>query len=310
MDNHRDSNLYDEIDPGETWEAVPGIRNMPKERPSAKRGSANKPRPGSQAAGGELSTLADTQESFEFSHHASRHEREWIMSSLSGFYYDDHWLDDVLRLLQGGKEANVYQCAANPATLPDADYLAAKVYRPRQFRNLKNDHLYREGRANLDAEGHVILDDRMNHAMQKRTRYGKELLHSSWIEHEFQTMLLLHGAGADVPTPYARGHNAILMKYIGYDDLPAPTLQEVSLSPLEAKQLFERVVHNLDVMLAQERIHGDLSAFNILYLDGEIPLIDFPQAVNPGENRSALRIFERDVTRVCGLLTPAVTTPS
>ena len=28
-------------------------------------------------------------------------------------------------------------------------------------------------------------------------------------------------------------------------------------------------------------------------------LIDFPQAVRPDENRSAYRIFERDVMRVC-----------
>src|SRR5690606_3627565 len=45
-------------------------------------------------------------------------------------------------------------------------------------------------------------------------------------------------------------------------------------------------------------IHGDLSAYNILYWEGEIVLIDFPQAVSPTENRSAYRIFERDVTRV------------
>ena len=304
MDHHRDNNLNNDFDTNESWETIPGIRNMPIERQTNQRRSASghKPKRDPQAVKTELAAQQEAQIEFDFSYHASRHERQWIIDSLGGFY-EDHWLDDVLRLLQGGKEANVYQCAANPNSIPGADYLAAKVYRPRQFRNLKNDHLYREGRANLDSEGRVILDDRMNHAMQKRTRYGLELLHSSWIEHEFQTMLRLYGAGADVPAPYARGHNAILMEYIGYDDLPAPALQEISLSPLEAKQLFERVVHNLDVMLAQERIHGDLSAFNILYLDGEITLIDFPQSISPETNPNAFRIFERDVVRVCEYFT-------
>ncbi len=46
-------------------------------------------------------------------------------------------------------------------------------------------------------------------------------------------------------------------------------------------------------------VHADLSAYNILYWEGKITLIDFPQAISPHENRNAYRIFERDVTRVC-----------
>ena len=52
-------------------------------------------------------------------------------------------------------------------------------------------------------------------------------------------------------------------------------------------------------MLANGRIHGDLSAFNILYWEGEITLIDFPQVVQPDQNRNAYAIFQRDVERVC-----------
>jgi RIO kinase 1 len=52
-------------------------------------------------------------------------------------------------------------------------------------------------------------------------------------------------------------------------------------------------------MLAHGRVHADLSAYNILYWEGEIIFIDFPQAISPSENRNAYRIFERDVTRIC-----------
>jgi RIO kinase 1 len=135
--------------------------------------------------------------------------------------------------------------------------------------------------------------------MKKKTEFGRELLHQSWIAYEFTSMQDLHAAGADVPEPYTMAHNAILMEFIGDLGASAPTLNEVSLKRSEAKDLYERVLHNLDILLTQERIHGDLSAYNILYWGGDITLIDFPQVISPKVNRHAYRIFERDVKRVC-----------
>jgi RIO kinase 1 len=271
------------------------VRHVPHTRPP----KPHKPRPIAAPQPEMLAKLAeqnDDRGSFDFTYKASRYERGWLTDSLGGFF-EAHWFDDVLRMVKGGKEASVYLCQANPTT--HSDYLAAKVYRPRQFRNLKNDHLYREGRINLDANGHVIKDDRANHAMAKKTEYGMELLHTSWIEHEFLTLEILHKAGVDVPLPYTRANNAILMGYIGDLDLPAPALIDVELTHSEARQLFQRVLHNIELMLANDRIHGDLSAFNILYWDGDITLIDFPQAMHPDQSPNTYRIFERDVTRVC-----------
>jgi RIO kinase 1 len=241
-------------------------------------------------AGGEV------EDQFNFSYHASRHERQWIEDSL-GRFYQQHWIDDVLRLLKGGKEASVYLCQGNP-TAP-ATAIAAKVYRPRKFRNLKNDWIYREGRANRDSNGNIITEDGLLHAIRKKTDLGRHLLHAAWIEHEYQTLLNLHQSGVDVPCVYARGDNAILMEYLGDGVLPAPTLSEIDLEPSEARQIFERVIANVEIMLAQGCVHGDLSAYNILYWDGDIRLIDFPQAVSPHENHNAWSIFSRDVARVC-----------
>jgi RIO kinase 1 len=244
----------------------------------------------------ELADQVEGSENFEFTYNASRHERVWITDSLGGFF-DQQWLYDVLRLLKGGKEASVYQCSADPNI--SAAFIAAKVYRPRRFRNLKKDHIYREGRDRLDADGKVIQDGGMQHAMNKRTAFGLELLHTSWIEHEFKTLQFLHAAGADVPIPYASGNNAILMEYIGDEDTPAPTMNSIELMSSEARPLFERVVHNIELMLANNRVHGDLSAYNILYWGGDITLIDFPQAIHPDRNQNAFAIFERDVRRIC-----------
>lgn len=238
---------------------------------------------------------------FQFTYKAARFEEAWLLDSL--FDIAEHqWISDVLRKVKGGKEASVYLCKPG-AALPNADYVAAKVYRPRMLRNLRNDGLYRQGRTDLDSEGRQVIDDGMLHAMQKKTEYGRELLHQSWMAYEFTSMQDLHAAGADVPEPYTLSNNAILMEYIGGLDGSAPTLNEVDLDRAEAKLLFERVLRNLDLMLAHERIHGDLSAYNILYWDGDITLIDFPQVVSPRVNRHAFRIFERDVKRVCDYFT-------
>jgi RIO kinase 1 len=238
----------------------------------------------------------DGAASFDFTYHASRHERVWLLQSLGAFYYEYRWINDVLRMVKGGKEANVYLCASGPG-MPEP-YIAAKVYRPRMLRNLRNDHLYREGREDLDSDGNVIFDDDRKHAMRKKTSYGKELLHTSWLEHEFTTLKLLHAASADVPRPYASANNALLMGYIGSELVPAPTLTSVHLSQEEAQFLYKRVLRNVRIMLSCDRVHGDLSAYNILYWKGRITLIDFPQAITPAQNRSAYQIFQRDLVRI------------
>ena len=227
---------------------------------------------------------------------SSRHEREWILNYL-GPFYDDKQISDVLRQVKGGKEATVYCCAAHPGI--GVELIAAKVYRPRVFRQLRNDARYRQGRMILNREGKEVRDGRELVAVAKKTSFGKELAHTSWLEHEYQTLQLLHGAGADVPRPLAHGNSAILMEYMGDAEVPAPTLNEVRLDRSEARPLFERLMHNVELMLSLQRVHADLSAYNVLYWDGEVKIIDFPQAVDPRDNRDAFAIFKRDVERLC-----------
>ena len=238
----------------------------------------------------------DSSASFKFTYKAARFEEWWLLESL-GDFYEHQWISDVLRRLKGGKEASVYLCRSGAAV--ETPLVAAKVYRPRSLRNLKNDGQYRTGREDLDESGNVIVDDGALHAMKKRTAYGEELRHQSWIAYEFQTLEILSAAGADVPKPYAMEKNAILMDYIGDLGNAAPTLNSVTLDPDEVGLLFDRVIRDVDLLLAHQRIHGDLSAYNILYWEGDITFIDFPQVVQPESNPAAWTIFLRDMTRVC-----------
>ena len=196
----------------------------------------------------------DSKANFKFTYKAARFEEWWLLESL-GDFYEHKWITDVLMRLKGGKEASVYLCRSGPAI--DAPLVAAKVYRPRSLRNLKNDGQYRTGRADLDESGNVIVDDGALHAMEKRTTYGEELRHQSWIAYEFQTLEMLHAAGADVPRPYAMEKNAILMDYIGDLEMLRRHSIPSTLDPDEVTPLFERVIRNIDLLLSNQRIHGD-----------------------------------------------------
>jgi RIO kinase 1 len=109
----------------------------------------------------------------------------------------------------------------------------------------------------------------------------------------------LYSAGAAVPKPYAASENAILMEYIGGTEIAAPPLNVVELELDEAIPLYREVVQNIELMLRHGMIHGDLSAYNILYWEGKITLIDFPQVTNSHTNSEAYFILQRDIERVC-----------
>lgn len=231
-------------------------------------------------------------------YHPSLFEEGWLLESLRSFY-EAALITDVLAKVKGGKEANVYRCEAHEST--GVTYLAAKVYRPNMFRNMRNDAIYREGRGMLNSRGNTIRENesRVGRALKKKTAFGQEVAHVSWLMHEFSTLQALYNAGASVPMPVSSNANSILMGYVGDGDGAAPTLSEIELDKREAETLFDEAMRNIKLMLDMNMVHGDLSAYNILYWDGSITLIDFPQVIEARGNTQAQTILHRDITRLC-----------
>ena len=228
---------------------------------------------------------------------AGQRDASWILSALGNFYEQD-LISDVLHVVKSGKEATVYCCTADPHT--GMEYAAAKVYRPRMFRSLKNDAIYRQGRTQRDVDGRVIRGSVQHQQAAFRKQRGRAVRFSSWIEYEFQTHVLLYNAGADVPKPLAQIGNSLLMEYIGDVGEAAPRLCEVRLDRDEARSLFERILHNIELSLSHHRIHGDLSEYNILYWQGRVWLIDFAQAVDTSQlDTTIYQLLLRDIERVC-----------
>jgi RIO kinase 1 len=239
------------------------------------------------------------EDGFKTTYKPSLYESEWLLSSLRSFYEED-LITDVLALVKGGKEANVYRCAAGVSI--SAEFVAAKVYRPSKFRNLSNDQMYRENRLLMISSAGEVMDkpdDRIVRAVGKKSAFGRQVSHTSWLMYEFTTLQKLYELGASVPKPIEVNENTILMSYHGDAYTPATTLNKVRLHVDEARELFEVVLWNIELMLKHDLIHGDLSPYNILYWEGEIILIDFPQVVSPHANTRADFILHRDIERVC-----------
>lgn len=241
---------------------------------------------------------SDDEPGLPMTYRPARFEAFWLTTSLRSFY-DQELIVDVLAQVKGGKEANVYRCRAHPHL--GGGLVAAKIYRPRQLRNLANDRVYREGRPVLTADGKPVktTDHRVMRAIGKKTAFGLQVKHTSWLMYEYATLEQLRQAGGAVPEPYGANENAILMGYRGDERRAAPTLHEVRLGRREAKSLFGEVLRNVEILLAHGLVHGDLSAYNVLYWEGAITLIDFPQVTSVHGNPSARVILERDVRRIC-----------
>ncbi len=258
----------------------------------------HKPKKSQQQIVDEVADTTGIEGGFKTTYRPARYEADWLLASLRTFY-DQDLISDVSAQIKGGKEASVYRCQAHSAT--GLKLLVAKVYRPRRFRNLRNDQMYRQGREILGTDGRPVEanDHRLMRAVNKRSDFGVQVRHTSWLMHEYTALETLFKAGGAVPQPIAAGENAVLMGYVGDDRTAAPALNEIRLEPDEAGSLFQNVLDNIELMLQHGMIHGDLSAYNILYWQGEITFIDFPQVTDVHSNPQADFIFRRDITRIC-----------
>jgi RIO kinase 1 len=290
---------YDHDDYDVYLEQFDPMLNDRQARRKRKTKARHEPKKNEQAIIEEIADTSETLEGgFNTTYQPSRYEEGWLLDSVRSFY-EQALITDVVAKVKGGKEASVYRCQAHDSV--DEPFLAAKVYRPRMFRQLRNDAMYREGRMLLNHDGKELTDrdKREMRAIKVKSGFGQQMAHTSWLMYEFNTLQKLHEAGASVPKAYANGMNALLMTYVGDEDMPAPPLSEVVLEVDEAHELFADAMRNIEIMLSHGMVHGDLSAYNILYWDRQITLIDFPQVSSIENNPSAEFILERDVTRVC-----------
>jgi len=258
---------------------------------------SRQPGPRESARGAELRAPEPVQSDDWPTLNARKDERSRLVQQL-GPFRERKLIDDVVERIRTGKEATVYVCTT-PAGSP-RERIAAKLYHGISRRSNANQQLYEAGRSVLDSTGRPVLarDWRLRKAIAQSSAAGRDAAHASWLSHELACLEQMHRAGADVPEPIAHGSHVLLMELVTDAAGVAPILANVELEPSEVAPLFERIVWNVELLLSFGWVHGDLSAHNILYRQGEPTLIDFPQVVAADENPQAFRLFVRDLERV------------
>jgi RIO kinase 1 len=191
-------------------------------------------------------------------------------------------IDEVIGQLMSGKEATVYVVRSGD------DTRCAKVYKDAKQRSFRQAASYREGR--------TVKNSRQARAMEKGTRYGRQMQEEAWQNAEVDALFRLANAGVRVPQPYICTDGVLLMELVvDADGEVAPRLNDVDMTADRARELHLLLLNQVVRMLCAGVIHGDLSEYNILLAaDGPV-IIDLPQAVDAAGNNEAAAMLGRDV---------------
>ncbi|MHC4948019.1 MAG: RIO1 family regulatory kinase/ATPase domain-containing protein [Planctomycetota bacterium] len=206
-------------------------------------------------------------------------------------FVDEGWITEVLHPVKSGKEATVFCCRGGERA--PGPLVAAKVYRPIESRRFRNDAMYVGGRL------HMARNGRARRAVMNHSRFGRQVQYGTWLAQEWETLMVLHGAGADVPRPLAAGDRAILMPFLGDESGAAPMLHETAPDRATAARLVDDLLGNIELMLDHDCVHGDLSPYNVMLHEERAIIIDFPQAIDPRLNHHGQALLVRDVEHVC-----------
>jgi RIO kinase 1 len=198
---------------------------------------------------------------------------------------DDGLVDEVIRRLMSGKEADVYVVRCGN------DIRCAKVYKEAAKRSFKQAVQYQEGRK--------VRNSRRARAMEKGSKFGRKQQEETWQNAEVDALYLLAGAGVRVPQPYDCLNGVLIMELITDESGEvAPRLNDVSMSSEQALEDHALVMRDVVRMLCAGIIHGDLSEFNVLVDEYGPVIIDLPQAVDAAANNNAQAMLTRDVNNM------------
>ncbi len=226
---------------------------------------------------------------------SSRPQPEWLI--------EDPFVDTDLGVLLTGKEAQINLIRRQGAT-GKSSLLVRKHYVPRKVSEkgtlealgvqrastFRNDVEYREGRQ--------FRKSRDRRAVQQMSAHGKRLLQSRWTGHESTVLGTLWDAGLNVPFPVSYNDESLVMEYLGAESGAAPQLASARLKKPELERALQQLIDGVRVMVRTGWVHGDLSAFNVLWWQDEIWFIDFPQALDLAANPQGLNYLHRDIVNV------------
>ena len=139
---------------------------------------------------------------------------------------DEGIIDEVIRPLMSGKEADVFVVRCGSKTR------CAKIYKDAVKRSFKKAAQYTEGRR--------VRNSRRARAMEKGSKFGRKQQEETWQNAEVDALYRLDRAGVRVPEPYGCFDGVLLMELITDEDgNVAPRLNDVGMSEEQGVALSE-----------------------------------------------------------------------
>lgn len=198
---------------------------------------------------------------------------------------EDGLIDEVLRPLMSGKEADVFVVRCGD------EVRCAKIYKEANKRGFKQAAQYQEGRK--------VRNSRRARAMEKGSKFGRHQQEETWQNAEVDALYRLADAGVRVPQPYGCFDGVLLMELVTDNGgHVAPRLNDIALTPEQAREDHLVVMQYVMLMLCAGLVHGDLSEFNVLVDSYGPVIIDLPQAVDAAANNNAQKMLARDVNNM------------
>jgi len=192
------------------------------------------------------------------------------------------FVDEVVRQLMSGKEADVYVVHSH------GEIRCAKVYKEAGKRSFSQQAQYQEGRK--------VRNSRQARAMGKNSRFGRKEQEGAWQNTEVDTLGRLADAGVRVPKMFNYTDGILLMELVVDEQgNPAPRLNDLRLTAEQARDYHRAMIGQIVLMLCAGIVHGDLSEYNVLVGSDGLVIIDLPQAIDAAGNNNAGRMLERHV---------------
>ena len=127
-----------------------------------------------------------------------------------------------------------------------------------------------------------------------KIKRGTRSLVELWAKKEFRNLSKSFNSGIPCPEPITVIKNILLMKFVGTDGVPSPTLVESEVDYAD----YEKAIGIIsDLYQKAELVHADLSEYNIFKTEDGLVVFDFGSAVDIRHPKTK-EFLERDISNI------------
>ena len=127
-----------------------------------------------------------------------------------------------------------------------------------------------------------------------KIKRGTRSLVELWAKKEFRNLSKSFNSGIPCPEPITVIKNILLMKFVGTNGVPSPTLVESEVDYAD----YEKAIGIIsDLYQKAELVHADLSEYNIFKTEDGLVVFDFGSAVDIRHPKTK-EFLERDISNI------------